>query len=481
VRRVTVFLMSAGVAGAAWAVAPPADGPKPVYPTYPPPADAVHTPATGCAAASCHGGQSIGNKGSEQTTWAMHDPHTTAYKVLFNADSKRIAANLKIGKAHEAKQCLACHAVDADKLFHGENLGKMPSEGVGCDGCHGPSGKWLGEHYTASWKALTDRQKLDRYGFVPLKDYVTRAMSCAGCHVGEAGREVNHDLIAAGHPRLAFEYTRYHFADRYTQHWREPVANPTFELRTWYVGQVATLRAAVALLAARADRAVSDPAHHPWPELSEGSCYSCHRGIAKSPRAGGVLAPRPTGSLPWQTWYAGLADLLPKVHPQFLPGTPTPSLAAFGKLKELMGKPVVDPAAAAAAAKAAGAELDAWLVAVQDAQATGKFTDPDPTALAAALASSALNDAGTAPRDPDWDYLAEHYLGLAAAYHAAGGSTGTAAGWKATLDDIRTAVKFPDGTAKARFDSPVDFDPAKVVAGFRTFRSMTQPTTGGSR
>ena len=477
-RRISAFVLGIGFVGAALSAVQTAP-PKPVFPSYPAPEGSIYTPATGCASASCHGGQVVGHKGSEETTWATSDPHTTAYSVLLNADSKRIAGNLKLGKAHEAKVCLACHAVDAEKVYHGELLeGRGRTEGVGCDGCHGPSGKWLSLHYTPAWKATSDRDKYERYGFTQTKDFVARSMNCAGCHVGEPGREVNHDLIAAGHPRLAFEYSRYHYSPRYTKHWVEPLANPAFEMRAWYVGQVSTLRAAVSLLEARASRADAKPADHPWPELSESSCYSCHRGLAKSPRAGEVVAPRLAGTLPWQTWYSGLADLLPKVHAAMVPGSAVPSLTEFGKLKAVMGKQVINPKDAARAAASAGAELDAWLAALQEAQGSNRFASPEPVVLANLLARAALDESGDKPRDPDWDFLGQHYLGIAAAFHASGGSAGAPAAWKAPLERLRTALKFPEPSARTRFDSPVDFDPMAVVTGFQAFRTTT---SGGGR
>ena len=72
-----------------------------------------------CAAASCHGNGRVGTTGGEHSTWAAevfpqgaHDPHSRAYRVLFNAESQRMAAELKIPAAHESSLCLKCHAVD---------------------------------------------------------------------------------------------------------------------------------------------------------------------------------------------------------------------------------------------------------------------------------------------------------------------------------------------------------------------------------
>ena len=82
-----------------------------VLPQY---ADDVHLGVTSCAGSTCHGATSPW-KGStvlqnEYITWDRYDPHSKAYSVLLNDVSKQMAENLGIGKAHEAKICLDCHA-----------------------------------------------------------------------------------------------------------------------------------------------------------------------------------------------------------------------------------------------------------------------------------------------------------------------------------------------------------------------------------
>ncbi|HSQ54144.1 MAG TPA: multiheme c-type cytochrome, partial [Gemmata sp.] len=97
-----------------------------------------------CAAAACHGGGRVGEKGSEHTTWSpnilaeeANDPHAKAYRVLFNPDSARIGKILGIAAPHKEGLCLKCHAVD----------GVLPqggvSDGVGCSACHGHAEKWI--------------------------------------------------------------------------------------------------------------------------------------------------------------------------------------------------------------------------------------------------------------------------------------------------------------------------------------------------
>ncbi len=288
-----------------------------------------------CAAASCHGSGQIAQPGGEHSTWASSDPHRRAYGVLYNGDSIRISKNLgRSMPAHEDASCLKCHSLNEEKHYTGEKLDdRSLSDGVSCDSCHGPSAKWNSLHYQSWWKGLSDREKYDEYGFVPTKDPVARILNCAQCHVGGKDREVNHDLIAAGHPRLSFEYTRYHFSEKYEKkHWTEKVPNPEFEVRTWLVGQVASLRAATDLLAARAERAESNAA--PWPEFAESSCYACHQNLGAELRSHttNALHPRKSGVLGWQLWYASFAKSLPKIAAVVLSGGSGPWLAYLERL-----------------------------------------------------------------------------------------------------------------------------------------------------
>src|SRR5206468_1360723 len=142
------------------------------------------------------------------THWLATDPHTRAYAALGGGLSARIIANL--GRTHPAArdvQCLACHTnpalADADPDREPERVA-LRSEGVSCEACHGNAGGWLYTH-----TSRTDAGRAGGLGMVPLRDVGARALACAGCHVGSPAdptrgypvRDVNHDLLAAGHPR----------------------------------------------------------------------------------------------------------------------------------------------------------------------------------------------------------------------------------------------------------------------------------------
>lgn len=450
----------------------------------------AHRPATSCASASCHGGGAVGKVGSEHTTWApeafpqgAQDPHAKAYRVLFNPVSVQMAKTLGLEAAHTSATCLACHAVESGAAP--DVADQVRSEGVGCGGCHGPADKWVGEHYTAAWKQLTPREKWEKYGFVPAGNLVARALNCAGCHVGDAQRDLNHDLYAAGHPRITYEPARLHHQEDYRKHWAEKMPQPDFEVRLWIVGKAAGLRAATNLLYERAKRADSGDEKTPWPEFAGYSCYACHQKVGdKDVRGTASETPRPAGSAGWEVWSSTGIEIAAGACRDAYPGLPSFDLAdrlsEVKKLRELMetrrmpgAKPVK------AQAEKALAQLDAWLAAMQaaeDDRANVKPVKPGlASELAHRLAGNALGKGDARLKDHDWDALTANYLGAAAMYHAAGGAP--ASGWGGPLKAVRDELRFPkpdDG----RFDSPaLTFDRLSAVR--KSFTLLRDATKGG--
>ena len=149
-------------------------------------------------------------------------------------------------------------------------------EGVGCAGCHGPSQQWIGNHFQYDWNAAA---AVDR-GFVHNSDLFVRAAACAICHIGGKDRDMNHDIIAAGHPPLRYELATFHAWQ--PKHWRDAEAGQTdrYETQLWLAGQFANVDAALSLLQTR-----STDAHtvSQWPELSAYDCASCHQNIRIDP------------------------------------------------------------------------------------------------------------------------------------------------------------------------------------------------------
>jgi hypothetical protein len=269
-----------------------------------------------CSKRACHGsipplepaaGQNTPPiRRDEFVTWTTKDAHSKAYAALHSDRSRTIVKNLG-GKlpAHQDPRCLACHSTPT-LAARADKFADLVADGVGCEACHGPARKWLVPHTSpGEWATIGAEARERDYDFAVLDDVARRARACVGCHVGAPpdeqrrvpARDANHEIMAAGHPRLVFEFSAYqslmppHWSDRRDK-------EPTFEARAWAVGQAAAAQTSLELLAYRAGRA-----ERPWPEFAEYDCYSCHHGLQEPswPRDRGFPGRRP-GSLPWSDW-----------------------------------------------------------------------------------------------------------------------------------------------------------------------------------
>jgi hypothetical protein len=206
-----------------------------------------YTGAASCGASNCHGStkpKADYPKLNENIVWFQKDKHAKAYATLTNEKLKsgvspsKIATNLKIPKAEASSKCLVCHAVDVKPELRGPKFDI--SEGVHCDGCHGPAEKWLEPHAEKGW---THEQSV-KVGMYDTKNFLLRAEKCVSCHL-----QIDADMVAAGHPDLlAFELDT--FSATMPPHWRDKGAwAPT---RAWATGQVISLREAAKQLGDRA-------------------------------------------------------------------------------------------------------------------------------------------------------------------------------------------------------------------------------------
>lgn len=258
-----------------------------------------------CAGRSCHGSLEPMERNSswqmEYALWTSQDPHTRAYRVLLEPRAQEMARRIGIagGKAQEAALCLACHtqppAVQTPtNPAATEHVQRERWQGVGCEACHGNAKDWFDAHISEGWRAKTPRQKALDHGLSDLGDPATLVRTCARCHVGGPAADVNHDLIAAGHPRLMFEASAYY--GNLPKHWKP---RPRSESQLWAVGQVVSAEAALELLR---HRATSPDA--PWPEFSEYDCASCHHDLTE-PRTR-----KSVGRWKWGEWYLTMPRLL---------------------------------------------------------------------------------------------------------------------------------------------------------------------------
>ena len=295
-------------------------------------ANAVFRGVGSCAASNCHGGDpDSGIVGAEYSVWVQEDKHAEAYSVLLNDESKLMAELLGLEEgAHNAAICLNCHSPQRyEPIAKGEK--QLPSllDGVGCESCHGGAEKWLAAH--VRWTDETPVEEKTAVEFVDTDDLWARAKMCADCHVGAPGRDVNHDLYAAGHPRLFFELSAFmanmpiHWdidSSRARADWSE---RPGMEASTWALGQLATAEATVDLLVYRAERSAEQASfkyngEYPagqvppvWPEYAETGCFACHHNLTSPAwRQQRGYASRKPGQYPWGTWAFPLTGVVTK-------------------------------------------------------------------------------------------------------------------------------------------------------------------------
>ncbi len=271
-----------------------------------------------CASTSCHGrddsGHQVSPRGREFAVWLAHDPHSRAAQTIQSPRFREILEGV-VGEqgeefGREMKQrCAACH----DPVgFEAAKLGTESSgQAVGftCESCHGAAEHWIATHYEQG----ISRERLGELGMVDTKNLLARGRQCAGCHVGDGERDMNHDMIAAGHPPLRFELSAYHDLIR-RKHWTydERTAVPHFKAQLWVAGQVAVADTTLALLESRANIAATSgrAGRAPWPEFSEYDCFACHQRLRAGVPSSVPLRAGIAGVPGWQPWNLALAQPL---------------------------------------------------------------------------------------------------------------------------------------------------------------------------
>jgi hypothetical protein len=230
--------------------------------------------AGSCKFSNCHGGTTDLPEGqsrilgNEFATWWALDKHSRAYAALSNLRSKRMAEILKMGNATTDKRCTVCHVVGSPE--------KSPSDGVACEACHGPASNWLGSHLQVKSNSPEDLAATHtdsvRKGMTDTKKLDVRAKMCLACHLGHGVQQVDHEMIAAGHPDLPFELDTFTVGQPAHHRAPKPATGNTLPMvRAWAVGQSVALAEAMRLLAAHAVKN--------WPEFSDLECYQCHHDL----------------------------------------------------------------------------------------------------------------------------------------------------------------------------------------------------------
>jgi len=440
-----------------------------------------------CSASNCHGGarRAAGPQFASYLTWWQKDAaHKGAYATLTNDKSSEIIKNLHRHRdgqplpAHKDASCLACHAVNAvgggglealaaDHTRRDSNALAADAsrfhvgDGVQCEACHGPAEKWVALHTTAAWRdpqQWTAERKLKETGFRETKGLYHRARMCAECHVGGVDRDMNHDMIAAGHPRLDFEFATFHA--RLPSHWdvrkdqratthlaedADPVdLDAQFEARAWMLGQIAAADAALELLTHRArdDGAV-------WPEFSEYGCFACHHDLKYK---GWRTERKSDGRYPWGTWYFSMLPVIAE----------TPNLSGLAEalplkdqLTRTMGKTYPNRGDTRAQARRLRAVLRQTALEFEQ-----RIDGPQELDQLWSLASSQ-----TVRVDKhDWEYAAQLYLSLVALHYGSPElktNPDTQAEFYKTLSEIRRTLLFPASNGTSSSESPAKWRETK--------------------
>ena len=413
------------------------------------------------------------------------DPHRKAYDALSNQLAKdmmlRLAALGYAADAQKEARCLACHTNPALADLRADDVVSKDcrSKGVGCEACHGPAEKWNKSH-TSYKDSAPDRDKLyTQDGMVRLNDIGTRYTTCVGCHVGAPAdasigytvpRDMNHDMVAAGHPRLNLESLNYDTAIReVTAHWAEkfrlapmegrpldaagkptdPLVGAGYVAQRWIVGRIAAAEAMVRL---HEDRLKAKDPRRPVPELSEFNCFSCHHALKNDWRGAdnGYATVRKPGRMNWLV----------------------PDIIETGTVLSAEGKATLASFASNVESPADAAPTLAVLKSARERYSALVSGRPSPLKPSDFFAMIAKDEASLTRLD--WDQAHELFRGLVALN--ADVTTGVP---NEKLRGLFGSIgaPFKDGGGKP-FNSPVKYVPAEQVAKFRELQDLLRAAAG---
>jgi hypothetical protein len=235
----------------------------------------IHEGVASCATSVCHGKVSPDPTANvwlnEYRIWLRQDYHSRAYRTLQTAQSQAIAAKLGLPSAQGAKICLDCHADNVPAEARGRRF--QISDGVGCEACYGGSGRWLQSHAESTTSHADNLAK----GMYPTEDPMARARLCLSCHLGTKDKFATHEIMGAGHPRLAFELETFtvnqpaHYEADADYRERKPYIPP---VNMWLAGLAVTGMHTLELLQ---EEWFTKPSL--VPELSFFQCHACHHSM----------------------------------------------------------------------------------------------------------------------------------------------------------------------------------------------------------
>ena len=299
-----------------------------------------------CAAAGCHGAAPAGEQRGSSTAWtqwALTDPHRRALDVLYGERAVEIYRQLTRDEAPlttaEARErfaillrdrCVGCHAttdaaegsdssdetdperepVSARGPLTALSWMEQRVEGISCVTCHPQTPGWRDRHFLESASGREGREQHWAESHWPRRVSGCYACHAGDLHVGNRVYSVDHEMIAAGHPRLQFEMSSY--LDRYPPHWDSTAIADRYRRATggflhvglWRLGQEQAVRQQL-LRMEHAVASASRPAS--GQDWSHYACGQCHHTLHSPTRSLGANSPprtRPTGwpQLVWQAW-----------------------------------------------------------------------------------------------------------------------------------------------------------------------------------
>jgi hypothetical protein len=341
-------VLCAALAVAAFAAFAIASGPVTAFAQASAPAGRHEGVAT-CFGSNCHTRQVALEapahvRQNEVITWqdrsSKAGAHSRAYSALTGARGQAIIQRTASGKIDD---CLGCHT---DMAPAGRGPRHRIDDGVGCEACHGGASNWLESHRTvtgdrrADPRGITESQASRlrhaanlRAGMTRLEDPRTRANVCLDCHFGSSRRNqfVTHEMMAAGHPRVAFELDLFSSLQK---HWdvdrdyldRKASTGHANGVKTWAVGQAMALNRTLTLY--------PGPARGVFPEFYFFDCHSCHRPISDDPKArltaeANPGRPVPRGTAPFNDENIIMLSAAAKVAAPQLSGELTANSRAF--------------------------------------------------------------------------------------------------------------------------------------------------------
>jgi hypothetical protein len=248
----------------------------------------AHMGVASCAGSTCHGrpiGDGTPVRQDELLRWQEESSpggaHSRAYRVIRESRGQAIIRRMGLDESGVRRECLGCHSAPAAARIN---------EGVDCETCHGAAGGWLSSHYTVG----ASHSRNVAQGMTDLVNPRVRAQVCLDCHLSGDGQGqfVAHRIMAAGHPRVAFELDLFSTLQAHHNEDADYVARKggkTNSMRMWAVGQAEAVKRSLTLFSqpALANDGI-------FPEFTFYDCHSCHRRIYDN-EEGSVTAVRNPG------------------------------------------------------------------------------------------------------------------------------------------------------------------------------------------